>query len=41
MLRVKNLETSIAFYRDLLGMSEMGRETYPEEKFTVALARSQ
>jgi lactoylglutathione lyase len=36
MLRVKNLETSIAFYHDLLGMSEMGRETYPEVKFTVA-----
>lgn len=35
MIRVSGLGRSIAFYRDMLGMSEMGRETYPEAEFTV------
>lgn len=35
MLRVSNLDTSIAFYRDMLGMSELGRETFSEAKFTA------
>lgn len=35
MLRVSNLDVSIAFYRDMLGMSELGRETFPDAKFTV------
>jgi lactoylglutathione lyase len=35
MLRVRDLDLSVAFYRDMLGMSEVGRETYPEAKFTA------
>jgi len=35
MLRVKDLETSIAFYRDILGMSELARETFSDAKFTA------
>jgi lactoylglutathione lyase len=36
MLRVGNLERSIAFYRDVLGMTELSRKDYPEGKFTLA-----
>lgn len=36
MLRVRDLDVSVAFYRDMLGMSEVGRETYPDAKFTAA-----
>lgn len=35
MLRVSDLDASIAFYRDMLGMSELGRETFTEAKFTA------
>jgi len=35
MLRVSDLDASIAFYRDMLGMSELSRETFPEAKFTA------
>ncbi len=35
MLRVSNLEDSIAFYQEMLGMSELGRETFSEAKFTA------
>lgn len=35
MLRVSDLDTSITFYRDMLGMSELGRETFPDAKFTA------
>lgn len=35
MLRVRNLDRSLAFYRDALGMHEMRRETFPEGKFTL------
>lgn len=35
MLRVKDIDTSIAFYRDMLGMSELGRETFTDAKFTA------
>lgn len=35
MLRVKDLDASIAFYADMLGMSELGRETFPDAKFTA------
>lgn len=35
MLRVSDLDTSIAFYRDMLGMSELKRETFPDAKFTA------
>ncbi len=35
MIRVSNLDHSIAFYQDMLGMSELGRETFPEAKFTA------
>lgn len=31
MLRVGDLERSIAFYTDLLGMKELRRKDYPEE----------
>ena len=35
MIRVSDLERSIAFYRDALGMSEMRRETFTEGRFTL------
>jgi lactoylglutathione lyase len=35
MFRVRDLNVSIAFYRDMLGMSELGRETYSDAEFTV------
>ncbi len=36
MLRVGDLERSIAFYTDVLGMKEIRRNEYPEGKFTLA-----
>jgi lactoylglutathione lyase len=36
MLRVGDLERSIAFYRDVLGMSLLRRHDYPDGKFTLA-----
>ncbi len=36
MLRVGDLDRSIAFYRDVLGMSLLRRNDYPEGKFTLA-----
>lgn len=35
MLRVGNLEQSIAFYRDALGMQELRRETFTRGRFTL------
>jgi len=35
MLRVGNLEKSIAFYTDILNMKELRRKEYPEGKFTL------
>ncbi len=36
MLRVGDLEKSIAFYTNILGMRELRRNDYPEGKFTLA-----
>lgn len=36
MLRVGNLEKSIAFYTGVLGMQELRRKEYPDGKFTLA-----
>ena len=36
MLRVKNLEKSLAFYTDVLGMKLLRKKDYPEGKFTLA-----
>lgn len=36
MLRVSNLERSIRFYTDVLGMKVLRRTDYPEGKFTLA-----
>ena len=36
MLRVGNLERSLAFYTDVLGMRLLRRQDYPEGKFTLA-----
>jgi lactoylglutathione lyase len=36
MLRVGDLDRSIAFYRDVLGMRLFSRKDYPEGKFTLA-----
>jgi len=36
MLRVGNLDHSIAFYRDVMGMELFSRRDYPEGKFTLA-----
>ncbi len=36
MLRVGNLERSVAFYTEVLGMQVLRREDYPEGKFTLA-----
>ncbi|HSO00429.1 MAG TPA: lactoylglutathione lyase [Candidatus Nanopelagicales bacterium] len=35
MLRVGDLDRSIAFYRDVLGMQLISRKDYPEGKFTL------
>ncbi len=35
MVRVSDLDRSIAFYCDALGMSEMRRETFTEGRFTL------
>ena len=36
MLRVGNLDQSIAFYRDVMEMELFSRRDYPEGKFTLA-----
>lgn len=36
MLRVVDLDRSIKFYTELLGMSLLSRKDYPEGKFTLA-----
>ena len=36
MLRVGDLDKSIAFYTDVLGMTELRRSKYPDGKFTLA-----
>jgi lactoylglutathione lyase len=36
MLRVGDLERSLAFYTDVLGMRLLRRQDYPEGKFTLA-----
>ncbi|MEW8507182.1 MAG: lactoylglutathione lyase [Candidatus Thiodiazotropha sp.] len=36
MIRVGDLERSLGFYRDILGMSEIRRETFTEGRFTLA-----
>ncbi|WP_461480913.1 lactoylglutathione lyase [Porticoccus sp.] len=36
MLRVGNLDNSIAFYTDVLGMQLLRRKDYPEGRFTLA-----
>lgn len=36
MLRVVDLEKSLAFYTDVLGMRLLRRNDYPEGKFTLA-----
>jgi lactoylglutathione lyase len=36
MLRVGNLDKSVAFYTDVLGMKLLRRKDYPEGKFTLA-----
>ena len=35
MLRVSDLERSLEFYENALGMHEMRRETFPDGKFTL------
>ncbi|MCG7984637.1 lactoylglutathione lyase [Candidatus Thiodiazotropha endoloripes] len=35
MIRVSDLDRSVAFYRDLLGMRELRRETFTEGRFTL------
>ena len=36
MLRVTDLQRSISFYKDMLGMQELRRHEYPEGRFTLA-----
>ena len=36
MIRVGNLERSIAFYTEVLGMRVLSRSDYPEGRFTLA-----
>ena len=36
MLRVTNLERSLSFYTEILGMSLLRKSEYPEGKFTLA-----
>jgi lactoylglutathione lyase len=35
MIRVNNLEQSISFYKDLLGMKVIKQKDYPDGKFTL------
>lgn len=35
MIRVGNLDQSIQFYQDILGMNVLSREEYPDGKFTL------
>lgn len=35
MLRVRNLEKALAFYKGALGMHEIRRKDYPDGKFTL------
>jgi lactoylglutathione lyase len=41
MLRVRNLDASIAFYTEVLGMRLLRRHDYPEGKFTLAFVSYQ
>ncbi|AZP03292.1 lactoylglutathione lyase [Jeotgalibaca ciconiae] len=34
-VRVKNLEESLAFYKEAFGFQEVNRKDYPEHKFTL------
>lgn len=36
MIRVGNLENSLAFYRNVLGMNLISKDDYPDGKFTLA-----
>lgn len=36
MIRVNNLDESIQFYRDVLGMNLLTRDDYPDGEFTLA-----
>jgi len=36
MLRVRDLDASLKFYHDLLGMKVLRRQEYPDGKFTLA-----
>lgn len=36
MLRVRDLDRSIAFYTEVLGMRELRRSDYPDGQFTLA-----
>ena len=36
MIRVKDLDTSLKFYTEVLGMNLLSRKDYPEGKFTLA-----
>ncbi len=36
MIRVNNLEESISFYKDVLGMNLISNEDYPDGEFTLA-----
>lgn len=35
MIRVRNLDHSVAFYTEVLGMRELRRSDYPEGRFTL------
>ncbi|MBI2312837.1 MAG: VOC family protein [Betaproteobacteria bacterium] len=39
MLRVGDLERSLAFYTEVLGMKVLRRNDYPEGKFTLAFVQ--
>ncbi len=36
MVRVRNLDASLAFYRDALGLVEVRRKDYPQGRYTLA-----
>jgi lactoylglutathione lyase len=35
MVRVTNIDASLAFYRDALGLSELSRKDYPQGRYTL------
>ena len=40
MIRVGNIDRSLAFYQDILGFKEIRRSDYPDDKFTLVFLQA-